>query len=177
MSNTGNKGNASNYGNERNTGNKGNASNNGNTGNKGNTTGKITALYERLSVDDGSMDESNSIQNQKILLEQYAEKHGFTNIRHYTDDGISGLRFSDRPGYVQMMDDIEDGKVAVCLVKDVSRLGRDHLRVGMCMDAYVKHKLKKYAPFLQNIHIRHFSNTKQAVGSDLPRLPVLCFTL
>ena len=101
-----------------------------NTGNKG----KITALYERLSVDDGSMDESNSIQNQKILLEQYAEKHGFTNIRHYTDDGISGLRFNDRPGYVRMMDDIEDGKVAVCLVKDVSRLGRDHLRVGLCME-------------------------------------------
>ncbi|MCL2704479.1 MAG: recombinase family protein [Defluviitaleaceae bacterium] len=99
------------------------------------TNSKITALYERLSVDDGTTDESNSIQTQKAMLEQYAQSHGMTNIRHYTDDGISGLRFDDRPAYVQMMRDIEDGKVSVCIIKDMSRLGRDHLRVGLCMEA------------------------------------------
>ena len=99
-----------------------------------NTDGKFTALYERLSSDDGTADESNSIQNQKILLEQYAHANGFTNIRHYTDDGISGLRFDDRPGYVRMMEDIENGLVSACLIKDMSRLGRDHIRVGLAME-------------------------------------------
>ena len=99
-----------------------------------NTDGKITALYERLSSDDGTADESNSIQNQKILLEQYAHANGFTNIRHYTDDGISGLRFDDHPSYVRMMEDIENGLVSACLIKDMSRLGRDHIRVGLSME-------------------------------------------
>jgi DNA invertase Pin-like site-specific DNA recombinase len=96
---------------------------------------KITALYERLSVDDGHTDntESNSIQNQKIQLEDYAKACGFKNIVHYTDDGESG-RFFDRPGYVQMMQDIEDGKVAICCTKDISRIGRDYIRVGMAME-------------------------------------------
>jgi len=99
-----------------------------------NTESKFTALYERLSSDDGTSDESNSIQNQKILLEQYAHENGFTNIRHYTDDGISGLRFDDRPSYVRMMEDIENGLVSTCLIKDMSRLGRDHIRVGLAME-------------------------------------------
>ena len=73
---------------------------------------EITALYERLSVDDGQAEnESNSIQNQKMQLEEYAKANGFKNIVHYTDDGESG-RFFDRPGYVRIMDDIESGKVA-----------------------------------------------------------------
>ena len=96
---------------------------------------EITALYERLSVDDGQSDnsESNSIQNQKLLLEEYAKANGFKNIVHYTDDGESG-RFFDRPGYVKMMEDIESGKVAICITKDVSRIGRDYIRVGLCME-------------------------------------------
>jgi len=96
---------------------------------------KITALYERLSVDDQISGESGSITNQKKQLEDYAKAHGFRNIVHYTDDGVSGTRFgADRPNFTKMMDDIENGKVAVCLCKDVSRLGRDYLRVGMCME-------------------------------------------
>ena len=95
---------------------------------------KITALYERLSVDDGQSDnESNSIQNQKLQLAEYAKAHGFTNIVHYTDDGESG-RFFDRAGYVKTMEDIESGKIAVCITKDVSRIGRDYIRVGMSME-------------------------------------------
>ena len=96
---------------------------------------KITALYERLSVDDQLSGESNSIKNQKSQLEEYAKKQGFKNILHFTDDGISGTRFdADRPGFTKMMGEIESGNVAVCLCKDVSRLGRDYLRVGLCME-------------------------------------------
>ena len=94
---------------------------------------KITALYERLSHDDERAGESLSIENQKKILEDYAVKQGFTNISHYTDDGISGTRF-DRPGFVKMMDNIEAGKIQTILCKDTSRLGRDYLRVGLFME-------------------------------------------
>ena len=96
---------------------------------------KITALYERLSHDDQLAGESNSIKNQKSQLEEYAKTHGFKNIVHFTDDGISGTRFgADRPGFMKMMEEIENGNVGICLCKDVSRLGRDYLRVGLCME-------------------------------------------
>ncbi|MDR2532281.1 MAG: recombinase family protein [Oscillospiraceae bacterium] len=94
---------------------------------------KITALYERLSRDDELQGESNSIINQKSMLEDYAVKNGFPNVRHFSDDGISGTRF-DRPAFVEMMSEIEAGTVAVCVVKDMSRLGRDYLRVGLFME-------------------------------------------
>lgn len=94
---------------------------------------QITALYERLSHDDELQGESNSITNQKKILEDYAVQHGFTNIVHYTDDGISGTRF-DRPGFQKMIADIEDGQVAVVCIKDMSRLGRDYLQVGLYME-------------------------------------------
>ena len=73
-------------------------------------TEKITALYERLSRDDEAAGDSNSIVNQKILLESYAAQHGFGNIRHYIDDGWSGGTF-DRPDWKRMIADIEAGKV------------------------------------------------------------------
>lgn len=94
---------------------------------------KITALYERLSHDDELQGESNSISNQKKILEEYAKRNGLTNTRHFTDDGISGLRF-DRPGFTQMMDEVTAGNVAVVIIKDMSRLGRDYLRVGLYME-------------------------------------------
>jgi DNA invertase Pin-like site-specific DNA recombinase len=94
---------------------------------------KITALYERLSRDDELQGPSNSIVNQKQLLEDYASKHNLPNIVHFTDDGISGTRW-DRPGFTMMMDEIEAGKVNVVLCKDTSRLGRDYLRVGLFME-------------------------------------------
>ena len=95
---------------------------------------KITALYERLSVgDEQRSGESVSIKNQKVLLEQYAKSHGFRNTVHYTDDDESG-RFFDRPGYVQMMNDVENGKIGIILLKDSSRLGRDYIQVGLAME-------------------------------------------
>ena len=78
---------------------------------------KITALYSRLSVGDEDRDggESNSIQNQKIFLENYARGQHLTNIRHYIDDDESG-RFFDRSAYSRMMDDVENGKIGVCII-------------------------------------------------------------
>ena len=94
---------------------------------------KITALYERLSSEDDLQGESNSIKNQKKLLEDYARKNGFTNVRHFTDDGVSGTRF-DRQGLNDMLDEIEAGNVAAVIIKDMSRAGRDYLRVGLFME-------------------------------------------
>ena len=96
-------------------------------------TRMITALYERLSRDDELDSESNSISNQKKLLEDYAKQHGFMNLMHFTDDGISGTQF-DRPGFLSLMKHIESGQVEYLLVKDMSRLGRDYLKVGQIMD-------------------------------------------
>ena len=92
-------------------------------------SGKITALYERLSRDDELTGDSNSIINQKKLLEDYAKSHGFTNCAHFTDDGWSGANF-DRPNWKRMIESIERGEVSHVLVKDLSRVGRDYLQVG-----------------------------------------------
>ena len=92
-------------------------------------SGKITALYERLSRDDELTGDSNSIINQKKLLEDYAKSHGFTNCAHFTDDGWSGANF-DRPNWKRMIESIESGEVSHVLVKDLSRVGRDYLQVG-----------------------------------------------
>ena len=95
--------------------------------------GMINAAYERLSRDDELQGPSNSIINQKALLEEYAANNGITNLSHFTDDGISGSRW-DRPGFTKLMDEIEAGRVSVLLVKDTSRIGRDYLRVGLFME-------------------------------------------
>ena len=94
------------------------------------TTQKITALYPRLSHEDELQGESNSISNQKRILETYAKQNGFSNLRWYTDDGYSGANFQ-RPGFQAMLADIEAGKVGTVIVKDMSRLGRNYLQVGM----------------------------------------------
>ena len=90
---------------------------------------KYTALYERLSRDDEMQGESNSIVNQKRYLEEYAQAQGFKNIRHFTDDGYSGTDFK-RPGFQKMIAAIEAGEIDVVCVKDLSRFGRDYLKVG-----------------------------------------------
>lgn len=94
---------------------------------------KITALYERLSRDDELEGESNSIVNQKKILEEYASKNNLTNVIHFTDDGISGTQF-DRPGFMEMMNGVNTGNIGCIIVKDMSRLGRDYLKVGQCME-------------------------------------------
>ena len=114
---------------------------------------KITALYERLSRDDDQAHDSNSIVNQKKYLEGYAAQRGYTNIQHYTDDGWSGGNF-DRPAWKQLVADIEAGKVAHVLVKDMSRIGRDYLQTGF------------YTEVMFRQHCVHFVAIANGVDSD-----------
>ena len=95
----------------------------------------ITALYCRLSRDDGTESESNSIGNQKKLLSQKAKEMGLTDTKYYVDDGYTGTNFN-RPGFQQLIDDIEIGLVSAVMVKDLSRLGRDYVSVGNYTDSY-----------------------------------------
>ncbi|MBC6678450.1 recombinase family protein [Zhenpiania hominis] len=100
---------------------------------------KITALYERLSRDDELQGESNSIKNQKQLLESYAHKNGYSPIRHFTDDGVSGTTF-EREGFQAMIAEVEAGNVGAVIVKDMSRFGRDYLKVGFYTEVMFKEK-------------------------------------
>ena len=107
-------------------------------------TDKITALYCRLSVEDmnkngGKEDESNSIQNQKMILLQYAKENRFPNPTFFVDDGYSGTNY-DRPGFQAMLGEIEAGRVAVCITKDLSRLGRNSSLTGL----YINFTFPKY---------------------------------
>lgn len=121
-----------------------------------NHTGKITALYERLSKDDELQGESNSITNQKMYLENYAVSHGFRNIRHYTDDGYSGRNFH-RPGFQSLLEEVEAGNVSTIIVKDMSRLGRNYLQVGFYTEILFPQK-----------HVR-FLAINNSVDSDKPQ--------
>ena len=100
---------------------------------------KITALYERLSRDDEMVGDSNSIVNQKKMLEDYAKQNGYTNIEHFTDDGYSGGSF-DRPDWKRMVAGIENGSIGTVIVKDMSRIGRDYLQVGFYTEVMFKEK-------------------------------------
>lgn len=93
----------------------------------------ITVLYCRLSQEDERLGESLSIENQRLMLQRYAEEHRFPNIQFYVDDGFSGADFN-RPSFKRMMTDVECGKVGIVIVKDQSRLGRDYLQTGMLME-------------------------------------------
>ena len=123
------------------------------------TESRITALYERLSRDDDNAGDSNSIVNQKKYLESYARQRGYTNCRHYTDDGWSGGNF-ERPAWKQLIADIEAGKVAHVIVKDMSRAGRDYLQTGFYTEVFFRQ------------HSVHFvANTERRRGySSLPWL-------
>ena len=117
------------------------------------TESKITALYERLSRDDDNAGDSNSIVNQKKYLESYARQRGYTNCRHYTDDGWSGGNF-ERPAWKQLIADIEAGKVAHVIVKDMSRAGRDYLQTGFYTEVFFQQ------------HNVHFVAIANGVDSD-----------
>jgi DNA invertase Pin-like site-specific DNA recombinase len=103
------------------------------------TEKNITALYERLSRDDEGTGDSNSIINQKRLLEDYAAQKGFANCVHYTDDGYSGGTF-DRPSWKRLLEDIDAGKVSTVLAKDMSRIGRDYLQTGFYTEVLFREK-------------------------------------
>ena len=90
---------------------------------------KITALYCRLSRDDESQGDSNSIKNQKTILQKYADDNGFANTEYFVDDGYSGTNF-ERPDWQRLLSQVEEGNISTIIVKDMSRLGRDYLKVG-----------------------------------------------
>lgn len=103
---------------------------------KARTVGEvITAIYCRLSVDDELSGESNSITHQKEMLGEYAQKKGFGNVKFYVDDGYSGTNFN-RPAFKELIQDIDAGYVGTVIVKDMSRLGRDYLKVGYYSEVY-----------------------------------------
>ena len=121
---------------------------------------KITALYCRLSQDDGLDGESNSIQNQKRILEQYAMDHRFPNPQFYVDDGYSGANFN-RPDFQRMMADMEDGKIGVIITKDLSRLGRNQLHTGL----YIEERFPQFG--IRYIAINDNVDTENAESNDL----------
>ena len=116
------------------------------------TQNLITALYPRLSHEDELQGESNSISNQKRILETFAKQNGFTNLRWYTDDGYSGANFQ-RPGFQAMLADIEAGKVGTVIVKDMSRLGRNYLQVGFYTEMLFPQKGVRFIAVNDNVVI------------------------
>lgn len=91
------------------------------------------AMYIRLSREDLRLGESLSVENQRILLTNYAEEQGWRNVTEYVDDGYSGVNF-DRPSFKRMMNDVHEGKINLIICKDMSRFGRNYIQVGEFTD-------------------------------------------
>ena len=125
------------------------------------TDDKITALYERLSRDDELQGDSNSIINQKKMLEDYAHKNGYLNTVHFTDDGFTGGNF-DRPGWKQLVTEIEAGKVGTIIVKDMSRVGRNYLEVGFYTEVMFREKGIHFIAISNNIDSQHGESSEFA---------------
>jgi DNA invertase Pin-like site-specific DNA recombinase len=111
---------------------------------------KITALYCRLSHEDELAGESNSISNQKDILKKYADEHRFFNTQYYIDDGYSGVDF-ERPDFKRMIDDVDNGKIETIITKDLSRLGRNHLHVGLYTEEYFPKNNVRYIAINDNV--------------------------
>ena len=128
---------------------------------------KITALYCRLSRDDNLEGDSNSIQNQKLILQKYADENGFQNTRFYVDDGYSGANFN-RPAFEQMMDDMSNGDIAVIITKDLSRLGRNQLHTGLYIEEIfpsndVRYICLLYTSLLESVFSLHANHERLIV--------------
>ena len=120
---------------------------------------KITALYCRLSRDDELQGDSNSIVNQKNILEKYANDNNFSNIRFFVDDGFSGTNFN-RPSWTELLSLIEDNQIGTLIVKDMSRLGRDYLKVGFYTEVLFVEKNIRFIAINNNI------DSANQMGSD-----------
>ena len=122
-----------------------NRNNNSKKNNSKITSPMITALYCRLSLEDGKDNESMSISNQKLLLKDYAEKNGMFNCEFYVDDGFTGRNFN-RPAFQRMINDIEAGRISCVITKDLSRLGRNYIESGSYMEVFFpKHNVRYIA--------------------------------
>ncbi len=109
-----------------------------------------TGLYERLSCDDGLEGESNSIATQRMMLRKYAEQNHFNIVDEYIDDGFSGTNF-ERPSFKRMISDIENGKINCVITKDLSRLGRNYLQVGMYTEMFFPQKNVRFIAIDNNV--------------------------
>ena len=106
---------------------------------------KITALYCRISLDDGGDNESMSISNQKLMLRDFAEKHGMFQYEYYVDDGYTGRNFN-RPAFQRMIADIEAGKIGCVITKDLSRLGRNYIEAGSYIEIFSQNTMYAISP-------------------------------
>ena len=135
----------------------------------------ITALYTRLSQEDLLQGESNSIRNQKLILQKHAGDHGFHNCQFYVDDGYSGADFN-RPDFKRMMADIEAGKIGTVIVKDQSRLGRDYLQTGMLMEITFPQYDVRFIAINDGVDsangVSDFSGIKTTSMTSMPEIPV-----
>ena len=144
---------------------------------------KITALYCRLSKDDGTNNESMSISTQKTMLKDYAKRNGFLNCQFYVDDGYSGTNY-DRPAFRQLIEDIQDGEVSTLITKDLSRLGRNYLETGTYIEVFFPNHNVRYiaindgvdsidnaqmdiTPFRNIINEMYAKNTSRKIKSAL----------
>lgn len=116
-----------------------------------------TAIYCRLSLDDGNEGDSSSIRTQKMMLEKYALEHGFTIYDYYIDDGYSGLNF-ERPAFKKMMQDINEGKVNLVITKDLSRLGRNHIQTSYFIEIFFPDNNIRYIAVNDNVDTLYDNN-------------------
>jgi DNA invertase Pin-like site-specific DNA recombinase len=128
---------------------------------------KTAALYSRLSRDDEIQGESNSITNQKKILEDYAVKNGFDRFAHFSDDGATGVNF-ERKGFQAMIAEIEAGNIGAVIVKDMSRLGRDYLQVGYYTEVFFRQKNVRFIAVSNNI-----DSENSASGEFAPFLNIM----
>jgi len=128
---------------------------------------KITALYSRLSRDDELAGESNSITTQKRMLEEQAAKLGFSNVRHFSDDGFTGTNF-DRPAWKELVAEVEAGNVAAVIAKDLSRVGRDYLQTGFYTEVFFREKGVRFIAIANNI-----DSENQESGEFAPFLNIM----
>lgn len=131
------------------------------------TNNSITALYTRLSRDDEIIGDSNSIVNQKKMLEKYATDNGYTNLEHFSDDGFSGGSF-DRPAWKKLIEGVENGSVKTVIVKDMSRIGRDYLQVGFYTEVMFNEKDIHFIAITNNV-----DNTKKESTEFAPFLNIM----
>lgn len=127
---------------------------------------KITALYARLSKDDELQGDSNSIVNQKIMLEQYAKEHFLANTLFYVDDGFSGVNF-DRPQIQKLFEDVQAGLIGTVIVKDLSRFGRNHLMVGYYTEVFFAEYGVRFISILDNVDSENGENDLAAFKNIL----------
>lgn len=114
-------------------------------------------IYCRLSLDDGTQGESNSIQTQKLILSRYVKENNLKLVDIYVDDGFSGLNFN-RPAFKKMLSDIEDGKINMVITKDLSRLGRDYIKTGYYLEIYFPDNNIRYVALTDNYDTLKDSN-------------------